>query len=218
VLGGSLIGINLYFTQSFGAWLALAIALTIIFWMKYKESTKKKYFFAIFIVTIILISLASLSKLKNIKNLGERSSLASREIIWRSAGRMIEDNPFFGIGPGNFQNKYLEYQKYFPPYLEWSVPQPHNIYLTFWLESGLTGLVGFVWILILFFRDNIKTVRRTSNRDMGILFLAIVIYILVHGLVDTTYWRNDLALVFWMIIAGNSYLPEKYKDLRIQVD
>ena len=32
-----------------------------------------------------------------------------------------------------------------------------------------------------------------------------MIYILIHGLVDTTYWRNDLAVVFWMIIAANLY-------------
>ena len=27
-----------------------------------------------------------------------------------------------------------EYQKHFPPYLEWAVPQPHNLYLAFWLQ------------------------------------------------------------------------------------
>jgi hypothetical protein len=27
-----------------------------------------------------------------------------------------------------------------------------------------------------------------------------VSYILVHGLVDTTYWKNDLAVMFWIII------------------
>ena len=69
---------------------------------------------------------------------------------------MIEKNPLFGIGPGNFQNKYLEYQKYFPPYLEWSAPQPHNIFLAFWLESGLLGLAGFVIIAFCIFSAIIK--------------------------------------------------------------
>ena len=35
-----------------------------------------------------------------------------------------------------------------------------------------------------------------------------MIYILVHGLVDTTYWRNDLAFLFWAIIVANLYLAE----------
>ncbi|TSC53324.1 MAG: hypothetical protein LiPW39_336 [Parcubacteria group bacterium LiPW_39] len=31
--------------------------------------------------------------------------------------------------------------------------------------------------------------------------MAVMVYILVHGLLDTTYWKNDLALIFWAIIA-----------------
>ena len=30
-----------------------------------------------------------------------------------------------------------------------------------------------------------------------------MLYFLIHGLVDTTYWRNDLAMVFWMMAAVN---------------
>jgi O-antigen ligase len=119
---------------------------------------------------------------------------------------MIKNNPLFGIGPGNFQEKYLEYQEYFPPYLEWAVPQPHNLYLAFWLESGLVGLTGFIWIIFLFFKDNKNAIR--ENREIGILFLEIMIYILVHGMVDTTYWRNDLALVFWAVMVMNFCLSK----------
>jgi len=25
-------------------------------------------------------------------------------------------------------------------------------------------------------------------------------YILIHGLVDTTYWKNDLSIIFWLVI------------------
>ena len=207
ILGLALIAINLYFTQSFGAWLAIAVSLVIYFWLKYSKILQKKHIAAFLIFFLIFISWAGFSKFENIKNLGDRSSLASRAMIWKSAGLMIKNNPLFGIGPGNFQEKYLEYQKYFPPYLEWSAPQPHNIFLAFWLESGLIGLAGFILLLIYFFSDNKKTIR--NDRKAGILFLAIMIYILIHGLVDTTYWRNDLAVVFWVMIAGNYYLREK---------
>jgi len=203
LLGSALLGMNLYFTFSYGAWLAVAMAAIVIFWFKYKVNLKNKNL-AIFLVIIIFLGSASFNKYQKIQKLGGRSSLASRVAIWKSARLMIENSPLLGIGPGNFQQKYLEYQKYFPPYLEWSAPQPHNIFLAFWLESGLTGLAGFIWLLVLFFRDNKKTIR--NDRDIGILFLAIMIYILIHGLVDTTYWRNDLAAVFWAAIAMNLYL------------
>jgi len=207
IAGIVLIGLNLYFTQSFGAWLGIAVSLAVYFWLKYKEGIKKKYFFVIFIIIIIFVTWAGFAKYENMKSLDERSSLASREMIWKSSLLMAKNNPLFGIGPGNFQNKYLEYQKYFPPYLEWSAPQPHDLFLAFWLESGLVGLVGFVWILTLFFRDNKKATQ--ANRNLGVLFFAIMVYVLIHGLVDTTYWRNDLAVVFWAVIAGNLYLAKK---------
>ncbi|HLM83825.1 MAG TPA: O-antigen ligase family protein [Candidatus Bathyarchaeia archaeon] len=199
--GVLLIGLNLFLTFSYGAWAAIVVALAVFFWLKYSRLSQKKYLFISATILLALLSLASFDKYKNIKNLGDRSSLASRFMIWKSAGRMIEDNLLFGIGPGNFQNKYLEYQKYFPPYLEWSAPEPHNIFLAFWLEPGFLGLVGFIVLLFYFFSDNKIAIK--SSRDLGILFLATMIYILVHGLVDTTYWRNDLALVFWWVIAAN---------------
>ncbi|MFH0930211.1 MAG: O-antigen ligase [Candidatus Moraniibacteriota bacterium] len=201
------VGLSLFFTFSYGAWLALAIALIVIFWLKYRNISQKKYGTIFVMILLILLAWASIYKYKSIANMDERSSLASRFTIWKSAGLMIENNPLFGIGPGNFQKKYLGYQKYFPPYLEWSAPQPHNIFLAFWLESGLIGLAGFVILLFYFFRDNKKAIR--NDRDLGILFFGIMIYVLIHGLVDTTYWRNDLAVVFWMIIAGNLCLKEK---------
>lgn len=199
--GSALIFINLYFAKSFGAWLGIVVALTAILWLKYKEKISKKYLLIFAMISALFLGLIFSNKYQQIQNLGERSSLASRAMIWQSAVLMIKNDPLFGIGPGNFQSKYLEYQKYFPPYLEWSAPQPHNIFLAFWLQSGLIGLAGFIWLLILFFRDNKIAIK--NNHDLGILFLEIMICILVHGLIDTTYWRNDLAVVFWMIIAAN---------------
>ena len=79
----------------------------------------------------------------------DRSSLSSRTMIWTSALHIARDNPILGIGPGNFQTKYLEYQHFYPPYLEWAVPHPHNILLTFWLYSGILGVIGFLIVVYL---------------------------------------------------------------------
>jgi O-antigen ligase len=207
-----LITFNLYLTKSYGAWLAISLTLVAIFCLKYRKIWSKKYFFIVLIIFVAFITITGFEKFENIKNLGERSSLASRIMIWKSAVLMIKSNPLFGIGPGSFQSKYLEYQKYFPPYLEWAVPQPHNLYLAFWLESGIIGLAGFIWLMILFFRDNKRAIK--NNRSYGTICFAIILYFLIHGLVDTTYWRNDMAVVFWIVITINFYLMEKPLFLR----
>jgi O-antigen ligase len=203
LLGIFLIWINLYLSKSYGAWIALALALAIVFWLEYGKIWQRKYLATAIIAFLIIISVASFFKYEEIKNIGERSSLASRVMIWKAALRMIEKSPVFGVGPGNFQNTYLEYQKYFSPYLEWAVPQPHNLFLAFWLETGISGLIGFIWLLWLFFSESKKA--RKKNFGAATLCFAIILYSTLHGLTDTTYWRNDMAFLFWTAIAVNHY-------------
>jgi len=73
---------------------------------------------------------------------------------------------------------------------------PHNILLNFWSETGLLGLIAFGWILWTWFG---YAKGRVSARPL--LVLAPLIALLVHGLVDVPYFKNDLAMAFWMIIA-----------------
>jgi putative inorganic carbon (HCO3(-)) transporter len=205
-----LIGTSLFFTFSYGAWIGIGAALLIVIFLKYGKTNQWKHFLALFIAMAIVLGSASLIKYRTIQALDQRSSLASRIMIWKSSGRMILQQPIWGIGPGNFQEKYLEYQKFFPPYLEWSAPQPHNIFLAFWLQAGAIGLFGFAWILFLFFQDNKIAIKK--NRDLGALLLAAMIWIVVHGMVDTTYWRNDLAVMFWLIVGINLILAKSQSE------
>ncbi|MFA5926098.1 MAG: O-antigen ligase [Parcubacteria group bacterium] len=203
-IGLALVGLNIFFTYSFGAWIAIALAFTVFSGLKYIKFRQGIIIFSIIAFLAVAGFLNQKEKFRSAFFPNERSSLASRIMIWKSAGRMIEDNPLFGIGPGNFQEKYLEYQKYFPPYLEWAVPQPHNLFFAFWLEAGLIGLVGFAALIYRFFRDNKKAI--SNNRLFGTMCFGIILYYLIHGFIDTTYWRNDMAFVFWTVVAINIYL------------
>jgi len=142
----------------------------------------------------------SADKFQQIINSNNRSSFHSRLMIWNASREILEDNFIFGIGPGTFQKVYLDYaDKFSEPYLEWAVPQPHNIFLAFWLQTGMIGLAGFVLILIWFFDDVLKHKSATYNLQLAIPII-LMIYFLIHGLVDTTYWKNDLSLMFWILI------------------
>lgn len=127
----------------------------------------------------------------------ERSSLASRGMIWQSASRMILDHPLLGIGPGNFQEQYLAYQRYFPPYLEWSVPHPHNMFLDMWLEGGILGFIGFG---IFFFHWLFSATRyfwqEKNESALASLPFLFAVYFFLIGLVDAPFLRNDLAYFF----------------------
>lgn len=194
-----IIAFIIYLTHSYSVWISIVLGLLIV------ESTtrriNKKFIFVSFLIILFafLIQFGN-PKLKDI--FSERSSLSSRTMIWKSSVLMLKNNLVFGIGPGNFQNKYLEYQKYFPSYLEWAVPEPHNIYLAFWLQSGIIGFAGFVILIFSWLKKITKEIlNNQKNSAILAVLLGIMIYILIHGIFDTTYWKNDLSLVFWIIFS-----------------
>ncbi|MBU4030744.1 O-antigen ligase family protein [Patescibacteria group bacterium] len=191
----------LYLTYSYGAWIGLIASL---FFLLATIKKQKKIFYLIGIMFLIVASFFAF-QINSQKFQGmidfSYPSLSSRFVIWQSAWEIIKDQPFNGIGPGLFQEYYLKYQVTLEPYLEWAVPQPHNLFLAFWLQTGLLGLLGFIWLLFRFFRIKINS--------LAIILMATMICVLIHGLVDTTYWKNDLAVVFWLIIALN------YKAIRL---
>lgn len=195
--------IDTYATLSYGAWVGALIAFLFTSYLSLKKRSFKLLpalvivaFFGVF----ILLQWPT-EKMQNLLHFTERSSTSSRFMIWRSATAILKDHPFFGIGPGNFQDTYLAYQQFFPPYLEWAVPQPHNLYLAFWLQTGIIGLIGFLWLVTSWLRDSLRYVCQKQQAPLMKALVGIMAAILIHGLVDTPYWKTDLAYIFWLTIA-----------------
>ena len=182
-----------YLTFSYGAWVSVFGAILIVLFLS-KKITKKTALGALLVLIMLLFFQSSQEKWADLSGLEERSSLSSRIMIWKTAGKLAEDNLLWGIGPGTFQEKYLEYQKFFPPYLEWAVPHPHSLFLSFFLYTGMFGFIGFINLAFYWLK---KALEKENSKNRSI-FLAIMIYILLHGLVDTTYFKNDLAVIFWL--------------------
>ncbi len=190
-----LFALVIYLTYSYGAWLGLLAALAFILFQR--KNKKILLIFFLFVVLISIIQIPS-DKFQGFLDLSY-PSLESRLVIWQSSWEILKDNFLIGIGPGMFQKYYLAYQDIFKPYPEWAVPQPHNVFLAFWLQTGLLGLIGFIWLLLIYFVHLLK--KTDPKYVLGSVLIGLMIYILVHGLVDTTYWKNDLAIIFFLIIA-----------------
>ncbi len=77
---------------------------------------------------------------------------------------------------------------------------PHNIALNFWSELGLVGLLLFAWIFIKYIYQAAK--EFIQSKDVLTLgLISVMLTILIHGLVDVPYFKNDLSIMFWLIIA-----------------
>lgn len=199
--------VTLLLTGSYGAIVSSALSLGLFLWLirdTLPFSPKK----LLLVVCIAILFMGSVlwptQKFQTLLQNGERSSLVSRQMIWESAWKIILDNPVVGIGAGNFQHEYLAYQKYFSPYLEWAVPQPHNLYLALWLQTGLIGLYGFGMVVsILIWRWYGAWKQKNLSREkrfFGALGLSLLTFYLIYGLIDTPYFKNDLVFALWGVI------------------
>lgn len=84
---------------------------------------------------------------------------------------------------------------------------PHNIFLNFWSEIGLLGALIFTWLIIKFLIISIIQTNKLKHGEYKIesliplgLFGAMTTIVL-HGLVDVPYFKNDLSILFWILIA-----------------
>ncbi len=212
LLAGGVILFALYLTRSFGAFLGLSVALityAIYHWffsywrMDRKTALLRLVLFGLGIVFIagVFFVTGDPGKFKQMFNFKGQSSSSVRVEVWTVARELIEENPVFGIGSGRFEDVYAKRA----PEILGKVPyepnmlHPHNVFLMFWVSAGILGLVSFLWLIILLFHTVFWLDKHDGRKRLAVICGAMLLGILVHGLVDTPIWKNDLALQFWMI-------------------
>lgn len=214
--------IPLSFAHSYGALLGISAAIFCLFGKCVSgeiDPKRRRYYMIVATVVLLFFMAAGYNKANQIYDSSGRSSLHSRLMIWEASWEMIKESPVVGIGPGTFQEKYLSLAKdRTEPYLEWAVPQPHNIFIAFYLQAGLFGFAGFILILIWFFQVNWKNDKKNIQYQISNISACLMVYTLIHGLIDTTYWKNDLSLMFWLLLAMAIYAKHDQSKQKKQSD
>ena len=127
------------------------------------------------------------------------NSLQERYRLWGATLRMLKEHPIFGAGLSGFKQTVDRYRN--GVYTEQLI-YPHNIVLNFWSETGLLGLAAFAWILVQTARTAWRGWRngpaRWRSLQLGVMLMLVGV--VLHGLVDVPYWKNDLSLEFWALL------------------
>ncbi len=161
----------------------------------------KKIFIVISIILTLGLSLLLVSRGSVFITNIERSSLMSRVNIWNVTKDLIGSESLKGYGLDTFQDKYLEKQEFYEPYLEWAVPSAHNTYLMLWFSGGFFML--FVFLVIYFFAIFNLIKRYLLLRDKKLILILVSILIIgIHGLVDTTIFGITISHIFWLLVIG----------------
>jgi O-antigen ligase len=200
--------LTIFLTQSLSTMIALcgAAFFCLVF------TLKKRCTLVIFSLTMIaLVIVFSVVKFNNSNTLFERNSLSSRMMIWETSVHLIQNSPLVGYQLDEFQELYLDAQPLFEQYLEWAVPTPHNLSLNFLVSGGFVAFLIFN-ILSAYILFHGLNYFYQSKKQHVIFLCAAFLVILFGGIIDTTYWKNDLSIIFWIIaalIASLSPPPEQ---------
>lgn len=123
--------------------------------------------------------------------------------IWQvTIKEIIPQHWLLGVGLGNFQNhftKLTQNRVNFPEFISPQALTPHNLFLTLLANGGII-MLGSILVLLYFLYADPKNSDNISK--------AVMLSIIVYGLVDTPFFKNDLSIIFWLIIIA--YVVKNY--------
>lgn len=199
-------GIVIYLTQSYGAYVALFAGIS--FYL-FRSLSLKKFLASLLVLALIGggIFFLQTKTLKYRVNYGNAeykysTSVASRADIYKMNVSMILKNPLLGVGLNQYQSYFALNHKQILGHEYGEVhipPHAHNFFVSFWTSLGIFGFLAMVILLIdVLWRNKLKT-----THPAVFVFIAIMI----HGLIDSYYWKQEIAYIFWFVVLF-SYLYE----------
>lgn len=190
-----------------GAYIGLFLEFILLALMTYKflKPKLKKAFitlctvFSAFVFLIVLSTASLRARIFSIFAMRGDSSNSFRFNVYNSCMDMFKDNWLLGIGCGNqnFREIYGLYMK-----TGFDALSAYNIYLETAVESGIFALIAFLAFIILNISSAIRYILRRKNANVIYLSIALISLagILIHGFVDTVFFRPQIQFVFWIMV------------------
>lgn len=121
--------------------------------------------------------------------------------MWQDTAALLMDSPLVGAGMASYTERIFPYHSTVNGETIEIFHHPHNIFLTIWVNAGIIGLIGLILILVPI------TIRLIRNKDW--YTLAFLTSLIVMGLVDSPYIKNDWAVIIWSILLVTFIVPTK---------
>ncbi|MDP2932679.1 MAG: O-antigen ligase family protein [bacterium] len=189
-------GALLFLSFSRGAWLGYIVSLlALLFFLP-----RKKLFVSLVLAAICLLLIIPGSRERLWPALLGRDPAGLERIkLWQTGVQIIKAQPIFGSGLMGFREWYGAYR---PSAQDEILNYPHNFFLNFWIEMGLAGLIS---VLGLFYwtASKAKEIFKTLPETKLLVAACVcgLVALFVHGQLDAPFFKNDLAILFWFLLA-----------------
>jgi len=130
-------------SMSRGGWTTAALALLALFtWLGWR---RRELRIPVAVALVVVLSAGWLfldrsekarARIENISRDGNQDSGLGRGVLWRPAWAMWRDQPWLGVGPGQFNDRFPQYRT---PRNQLSPGWVHNEYLNLLTDYGLAG-------------------------------------------------------------------------------
>lgn len=191
-----------------GAMAALLAGVLVVFY----KAWSKKLALGLLVIGVLGIFLIPASRQTSISMATfQTESGQSRLALYQGSWELLKNNPLRGVGLASFAQAFEDVR---PEGFTEKLIYPHNIFLNFWSETGLLGLLVILWIIVVI----VGIIKKRPEYGWSWFYVTALIVMLAHGLVDVPYFKNDLAVLTWVLLAGfafsNFRLAEKSKNYK----
>ncbi|MBU0477442.1 O-antigen ligase family protein [bacterium] len=207
VLSALLTGILLVLTFTRGPWVILFVILLILLFKK-----SKKMLIA-FLAVLLLLGLFYAPVTERVKftfevKEGINRALSGRLTLWHNSLQIIKKHPVLGVGygPNIFRKMYLhpEYKFYITdPHGNFQQSDAHNLYLQIPIETGIVGIVVFMYLLARHIKCAYKSYMHTEDyfkKDILFTILLTIIGFLACS-ISGYFYEDRIGLMFWLYMA-----------------
>ena len=211
--------VALFLTGCRGSYIGMMVILggTFLVSAKYLWHSYKAIYISIvggcaaLMTSAILLSASLRARILSIFAMRQDSSNSFRFNVYQSSFNMFKENWLLGIGCGNrnFREIYGIYMR-----TGFDALSAYNIFLEIAVESGIFALIAFIGFIISTLVDGVKMLLKSADTKQVIFLSAAVISIcavMIHGLVDTVFFRPQLQFIFWTMAAIISSFKKNYQ-------
>jgi O-antigen ligase len=231
-----LFGVAMLLTKTRGVWVASfsAIIFILLYSLIKREKlliNKKKILLILFILSLTFTSVYFIMDKGN-NDLSSRinqtvvidqekakegvvtNSLVTRIFIWDTAWNAFKAHPFIGIGAYSFMFSSKEYhnveESLYNNYVKGLTP--HETFLMVLTETGILGLICFLFLLYQIIKMSNHAVNISSTKEehmFSMFFLSANIYI-ICSMIITDAWLWGRGIILWGIIVAFTFINLRY--------
>jgi len=185
----------LLLTKSLGAFLSIFLAGGIYLYLQTKLKKRgvvRLLGTVVLLGLLVIIGLVFVTRTITLKeHLQPLFSTLMRIYYWKGTLSIIKARPLMGIGLGQLGNFSLMDSRY-----------AHNSYLQIWAETGIIGIVAWLWMVFISFNIGFKKLKKNGNQQDSAtisLILASSIF-LIHNFIDFSFFLPEVSMIWWVIL------------------